>query len=57
LGIKLSIKMVGPYMQAADLQIIPAVQAQGGGRHLQGAAAETDSYLAGVLSALPQPRS
>src|SRR5882762_8981412 len=52
LGIKLSIKMVGPYMQAADLQIICLFKHKAEGDTYQGAAEETDKHLAGVLSAL-----
>ena len=52
LGIKLSIKMVGPYMEAADLQIICLFKHKAFGDTYQGAAAETDKHLGGLLSAL-----
>jgi len=52
LGLKLSIKMVGPYMQAADLQIICLFKHKPGGDTYQGAAKETDERLNGILSAL-----
>ena len=52
LGIQLSIKMVGPYMEAADLQIICLFKHKPAGDTYQGAAAETDKHLSGLLSAL-----
>lgn len=52
LGITISIKMVGPYMQAADLQIICLFKHKSSGDFYQGAAKETDEKLAGMLSAL-----
>jgi hypothetical protein len=52
LGIQLSIKMVGPYMEAADLQIICLFKHKGSGDTYQGAAKETDAHLSGLLSAL-----
>jgi len=52
LGIKLSIKMVGPYMQAADLQIISLFKHKASGDSYEGAAKETDAHLGGLLSAL-----
>src|SRR5579859_2055000 len=52
LGIKMSIKMVGPYMEAADLQIICLFKHKAAGDNYQGAAKETDEKLNGVLSAL-----
>jgi len=52
LGIKLSIKMVGPYMQAADLQIICLFKHKASGDTYEGAAKETDAHLSGLLSAL-----
>jgi hypothetical protein len=52
LGIQLSIKMVGPYMQAADLQIICLFKHKASGDAYQGAAEETDKQLGGLLSAL-----
>jgi hypothetical protein len=52
LGIEVSIKMVGPYMQAADLQIICLFKHKAGGDIYQGAAKETDAHLGGILSAL-----
>src|SRR5260370_8739879 len=53
LGIQLSIKMVGPYMEAADLQIICLFKHKGSGDTYQGAAKETDAHLSGLLSPLP----
>ena len=52
LGIKLSVKMVGPYMQAADLQIISLFKHKASGDTYEGAAKETDAHLGGLLSAL-----
>ena len=52
LGIKLSIKMIGPYMQAADLQIICAFKHKISGDTYQGAAKEFDEKVGGILSAL-----
>jgi hypothetical protein len=52
LGIKVSIKMVGPYMQAADLQIICLFKHKAAGDTYQGAAKATDEHLNGILSAL-----
>src|ERR1700719_3065986 len=52
LGIQLSIKMVGPYMEAADLQIICLFKHKASGDTYQGAAKETDEHLHGILSAL-----
>ena len=52
LGIKVSVKMVGPYMQEADLQLICLFKHKAGGDTYQGAAKETDEHLGGMLSAL-----
>src|SRR5208282_4733954 len=52
LGIQLSIKMVGPYTQEADLQIICLFKHKLSGDNYQGAAKETDAHLGGLLSAL-----
>jgi hypothetical protein len=52
LGIKVSIKMVGPYMEAADLQIICLFKHKASGDTYQGAARDTDAHLGGILSAL-----
>jgi hypothetical protein len=52
LGINVSIKMVGPYMEAADLQLICLFKHKTPGDTYQGAAAETDKHLGGLLSAL-----
>ena len=49
---KLSIKMVGPYSEAADLQIICLFKHKASGDTYQGAAKETDDHLGGFLSAL-----
>ena len=52
LGITLSIKMVGPYMEAADLQIICLFKHKQAGDTYQGAAKDTDEKLGGILSSL-----
>jgi hypothetical protein len=52
LGVTLSIKMVGPYMEAADLQIICLFKHKPAGDTYQGAAKDTDEHLGGMLSAL-----
>lgn len=52
LGITVSIKMVGPYMEAADLQIICLFKHKTTGDTYQGAAKDTDEKLGGILSAL-----
>ena len=52
LGITLSIKMVGPCMQQADLQAICLFKHKSTGDTYQGAAKETDEKLSGILSAL-----
>ncbi len=52
LGIKLSIKMIGPYTQEADLQIICLFKHKPSGDTYQGAAKETDEHLRGLLSSL-----
>jgi len=52
LGIRVSIKMDGPYMEPADLQIICLFKHKASGDTYQGAAKETDGHLMGLLSAL-----
>ena len=52
LGISVSIKMVGPYMEAADLQFICLFKHKASGDTYQGAATETDKHLGGLLSRL-----
>jgi hypothetical protein len=52
LGIKVSIKMIGPYTQAADLQIICLFKHKPFGDTYEGAAKATDEHLGGILSAL-----
>jgi len=52
LGIKWSIKMIGPYTQEADLQIICLFKHKDSGDTYQGAAKATDDHLNGILSAL-----
>jgi leucyl aminopeptidase len=52
LGITLSIKMVGPYTEPADLQIICLFKHKQTGDTYQGAAKETDEKLGGILSSL-----
>jgi hypothetical protein len=52
LGIQFSIKMIGPYAEPADLQIICLFKHKASGDAYQGAAEETDKQLGGLLSAL-----
>jgi hypothetical protein len=52
LGITLSVKMVGPFMEPADLQIICLFKHKQAGDNYQGAAKETDEKLGGILSSL-----
>lgn len=52
LGISLSIKMAGPYVEPADLQIICLFKHKDSGDTYQGAAKDTDAHLGGLLSAL-----
>jgi hypothetical protein len=52
LGITLSIKMAGPYVEPADLQIICLFKHKESGDTYQGAAKDTDAHLGGLLSAL-----
>ena len=52
LGIRLSIKMVGPYGEPSDLQIICLFKHKQAGDTYKGAAKETDEKLGGLLSAL-----
>src|SRR6266481_3837352 len=51
-GLKVSIKMVGPYTEPADLQIICLFKHKASGDTYQGAAKDTDEHLHGILSAL-----
>jgi hypothetical protein len=52
LGIQMSIKMDGPFMEAADLQLICLFEHKPTGDTYQGAARETDEKLNGLLSSL-----
>ncbi len=52
LGMSVSIKMVGPYSEAADLQLICLFKHKAVGDTYQGAAKDTDAHLNGLLSAL-----
>ncbi len=52
LGIQFSIKMVGPYTEAADFQIICLFKHKTSGDTYIGAAKDTDARLGGLLSAL-----
>lgn len=52
LGVRLSVKMVGPYMEEADLQMICLFKHKTTGDTYQGAAKDTDEKLGGLLSAL-----
>src|SRR6202047_1668508 len=51
-GLKVSIKMIGPYAEPADLQIICLFKHKASGDTYQGAAKDTDDHLHGILSAL-----
>jgi hypothetical protein len=51
-GLKVSVKMIGPYAEPADLQIICLFKHKPSGDTYQGAAKDTDEHLHGVLSAL-----
>jgi hypothetical protein len=51
-GLKVSVKMVGPYAEPADLQIICLFKHKPSGDIYQGAAKDTDEHLHGLLSAL-----
>ena len=51
-GLKVSIKIVGPYTEPADLQIITLFKHKASGDTYQGAAKDTDEHLHGILSAL-----
>jgi Cytosol aminopeptidase family, N-terminal domain len=52
LGIQFSVKMIGPFTEAADLQIICLLKHKDSGDTYEGAAKETDALLGGLLSAL-----
>jgi Cytosol aminopeptidase family, N-terminal domain len=51
-GLKISVKVIGPYSQPADLQIICLFKHKASGDTYQGAAKDTDQHLRGLLSAL-----
>jgi hypothetical protein len=51
-GLKVSVKMIGPYTEPADLQIICLFKHKPSGDIYQGAAKDTDEHLYGLLSAL-----
>ena len=51
-GLKVSVKMIGPYSEPADLQIICLFKHKASGDTYQGAAKDTDQHLRGLLSAL-----
>ena len=51
-GLKISIKVIGPYTEPADLQIICLFKHKPGGDTYEGAAKDTDEHLHGILSAL-----
>src|ERR1700736_3185773 len=51
-GLKVSIKLIGPYGEPADLQIICLFKHKASGDTYQGAAKDTDEHLHGMLSAL-----
>ena len=51
-GLKVSVKIIGPYTEPADLQIICLFKHKPAGDTYQGAAKDTDEHLNGLLSAL-----
>lgn len=51
-GVKVSVKVIGPYSEPADLQIICLFKHKPSGDTYQGAAKDTDQHLHGLLSAL-----
>jgi len=51
-GLKVSVKMIGPYSEPADLQIICLFKHKSSGDTYQDAAKDTDEHLHGLLSAL-----
>ena len=51
-GLKVSVKMIGPYAEPADLQIVCLFKHKPSGDTYQGAAKDTDEHLHGLLSAL-----
>src|SRR6516225_3425539 len=51
-GIKISVKMVGPYMEDADIQILCLFKHKPTGATYLGAAKDSDAHLGGLLSAL-----
>ena len=51
-GMKVSVKIIGPYSEPADLQIICLFKHKPSGDTYQGAAKDTDQHLQGLLSAL-----
>ena len=51
-GLKVSVKMIGPYLEPADLQIMCLFKHKPSGDTYQGAAKDTDEHLHGLLSAL-----
>jgi Cytosol aminopeptidase family, N-terminal domain len=51
-GMKVAIKMIGPYAEPADLQIICLFKHKASGDTYQAAAKDTDEHLQGILSAL-----
>src|ERR1700751_4074459 len=51
-GLKVSVKVIGPYSEPADLQIICLFKHKASGDTYQGAAKDTDQHLRGILSAL-----
>jgi hypothetical protein len=52
LGVRVSVKMIGPYAQATDLQIICLFKHKDSGDTYQGAAKDTNDHLGGLLSSL-----
>src|ERR1700730_4969228 len=51
-GLKVSVKMIGPYSEPADLQIICLFKHKPSSDTYQGTAKDTDQHLHGLLSAL-----
>jgi hypothetical protein len=52
LGVQLSVKRIGPFTEAADLQIICLLKHKDSGDTYEGAAKDTDALLGGLLSSL-----
>src|SRR5258708_10865767 len=51
-GLRVSVKMIGPYTEPADLQIICLFKHKATGDTYQSAAKDTDEHLQAILSSL-----